>query len=1359
MDYNNKTREELIKELEDLRIAHNSLKVFIQNDQIDIENESSNLEKLINMSDELIQFSTDTPNYDKILQTVLDISGAKYASFNIFDNNGLDFTSVAIAGAKENIKRGLAFLGFDIVNIHWNHDPIRAEKTRLHNITCFENIHELTGDTVSRSAVYLIEKTFNLGKVYLVKITKENKTLGDFTLVFKKNETLKNTKFVELYARQIAMFLERIKTINLLRNSEAMHSSMIANIVDVIGIVGSNGIIKYNSPNVEKWFGWQPLDLIGTDIWQTIHPDDLEHVQNEFKFLFNRENAIKTVEYRFQCKNGNYTIIELSATNLSNNPIIQGILLNYHDISERKQAETEILAREEQFRVLFEGAPDAIFLVDPNTRKIVDVNFAACRLLERERNAIIGMFQDELHPIRPEGDAIKEFKIHIKELQDKSFTHPIKGVVLRSDGAEVPVEILAQMIQVQERTLLMGTFRDISERIKSEEDKKKADATIRTLSAAIEQSPVTTVITDFLGNIEFVNTRFTETTGYTAEEAIGQNPRILKTDYYSKEVYKELWNTILSGQNWYGIFQNKKKNGSQYWESAVISPVKDKDGVITHFLAVKEDITERKQAEEELKASEERLNRAEKIGKIGNWEFDVANKKIVWSEQVYNLFERDPKLGPPTFQEENEYYTEDVANTLKYNTLQVLGKGEPVVDYEFKIILKSGREPIFLGSMFPVKDALGKVIKIYGIFQDITVRKQAEKALRESEERFRAVSQSANDAIITANSKGIIISWNRGAEKIFGFTENEIIGKEMSGIMPKDFFVQHNKGIERIESGGEHHVIGSTVELEGLHKNGTTFPLELSLAEWKTDSGNFFTGIIRDITERKLAEEKLINYTNQIELKNLELDMALYSAEEATVTANEMAAQAEMANKSKSLFLANMSHEIRTPLNAIIGFSQLLNRDPQLTSSQKEYNTSIIRAGEHLLALINDILELSKAEAGRIVLNPTTINLHTFFTDMQMIFKERTQSKNLHLVFDISESLPQFVIVDESKLRQIFINLISNAIKFTDQGGVTVRLRVENVDSDIKFLIVEIEDTGSGISENELGNLFKHFVQTSSGVKKGSGTGLGLALSRELAILMGGNITVSSQLGKGSVFTFHVEIKNGDLNAVVGNTSKRVLSIINEFEPFRILVVDDKIENLKVVVNLLNIVGFETNEACNGEEALLKFESWSPHLIIMDMRMPVMDGYEATHRIRSTEKGKKTPIIALTASSFDNENKQIEKLGIQGYIHKPFNENELFNTIGKILGVTYIYDEEIPMQNSKYIHDNEAITNDIAKLPNTLIQQMHNAIEVADFDLLISLIKSVEIQNEELAQKLISHANNYDYNYLQNILIQKDKKQ
>ena len=467
---------------------------------------------------------------------------------------------------------------------------------------------------------------------------------------------------------------------------------------------------------------------------------------------------------------------------------------------------------------------------------------------------------------------------------------------------------------------------------------------------------------------------------------------------------------------------------------------------------------------------------------------------------------------------------------------------------------------------------------------------------------------------------------------------------------------------------------------------------------------------------------------------------------------------AETANKAKSAFLASISHEIKTPLHAVIGYSQLMASSKALTDIQKEYNDSILNAGNHLLSLINDILDLSKIEAGKLELNPVNTDLSALFNDIQLLFEQSTQSKRLEFRFEVDANVPRFVIVDNNKLRRIFVNLIGNAIKFTQIGSVAVHISYKKAHENHGNLTVEIEDTGSGIPENEMHNLFKHFVQTSIGLKQGSGSGLGLALSKELSVLLGGNIRAQSCEGKGSIFTFDVKLKEGTFQVAHDNRLKRVIGIEKKPEQeYRVLVVDDAKMNYRIMATMLKTAGFSTEIAENGQEAILKFEQWSPHLILMDLNMPVMDGYEATLQIKATEKGKQTRIVLQSASSFEELRlTQIAHL-VDGYIGKPFTQKALFDSIGDVLGIKYLYELEPKAENfGKYTKNEAAIFKDISKLPSQLIIKMQEAIDVANMDLFINLVKNNSEGSPELNTFLLELANDYNYSFIQEILSWKE---
>ncbi|AFZ23098.1 signal transduction histidine kinase [Cylindrospermum stagnale PCC 7417] len=467
----------------------------------------------------------------------------------------------------------------------------------------------------------------------------------------------------------------------------------------------------------------------------------------------------------------------------------------------------------------------------------------------------------------------------------------------------------------------------------------------------------------------------------------------------------------------------------------------------------------------------------------------------------------------------------------------------------------------------------------------------------------------------------------------------------------------------------------------------------------------------------------------------------------------EAASSAE-ANRAKSVFLANMSHELRTPLNAILGFAQLMERDTALTQHQRESLATINRSGEHLLKLINDVLEMSKIEAGRMVFNPEPFDLHQLLQIIQEMFQVRAQSKKLYLTVELAPNLPQYIFTDEGKLRQVVINLLGNAIKFTDSGGVTLRVKGEELfrtelpRSPSYSLHFEIADTGKGIAAEELDRLFQPFVQTASGFQSKEGTGLGLTLSRQFVQLMGGDISLSSEVNRGSTFDFEIKVEQALRSQVPAPTpKKRVHSLALDQPVYRILVVDDRIENYKILIQLLNAVSFETRLATNGQEAIQEWQAWHPHLIWMDMRMPVMDGYEATRQIRAQEQrlqkdnsdqNFRTVIIALTASAFEEQRSDILAAGCDDLIRKPFREAVIFNKIAEHLGVQYLYaQEQESQQTAQRVTKVEPLTSkDLAVMPEAWINALHEAAIQVDAELICELIQQIPEAHCALTQGL-----------------------
>ena len=534
--------------------------------------------------------------------------------------------------------------------------------------------------------------------------------------------------------------------------------------------------------------------------------------------------------------------------------------------------------------------------------------------------------------------------------------------------------------------------------------------------------------------------------------------------------------------------------------------------------------------------------------------------------------------------------------------------------------------------------------------------------------------------------------------------------------------------------------LAQTVEVKGIDELNI---LAHSFNQMASQLKSSFAQLDAANRELEKTNEEL---ENRVEVRTKELQVSKEKAEKAQQTA-------EVANKAKSTFLANMSHELRTPLNAILGFTQIMQRDRTANQKQLENLAIVNRSGEHLLALINDVLDMSKIEAGRIALNPHSFDLHRLLDTTQEMLEFKADAKGLQLLFDRHPDIPQYIRTDERKLRQVLINLLNNALKFTDEGGVTLRIKPHP--ADIYTLLFEIEDTGAGIAKAELDTLFEAFTQTETGRQLEEGTGLGLPISRKFVQLMGGDITVSSQVGIGTVFKFNV-ITQAALKAELQShkQTQKVVGLEPNQPQYRILVVDDRWENRQIVLKLLEPIGFEVREATNGVEAIEVWQEWQPHLIWMDMRMPVMNGYEATERIKSQLKGQAVYIIALTASTFEEERAIVLSAGCDDFVRKPFREAILFDKIAEYLGVNYVYAEtESETTKADLVLESAALE----VMPSEWLIQLQQAAADLDESALAELFKQIPDEHSLLVQALQNKVNDFDFNDIADLVLQTSK--
>ena len=543
-----------------------------------------------------------------------------------------------------------------------------------------------------------------------------------------------------------------------------------------------------------------------------------------------------------------------------------------------------------------------------------------------------------------------------------------------------------------------------------------------------------------------------------------------------------------------------------------------------------------------------------------------------------------------------------------------------------------------------------------------------------------------------------------------------------------------------------------------------------------------FEEIQQEVTARTRAQEALQKLNEELE----------QHVEERTAELEKAKEHAEAANQAKSTFLANMSHELRTPLNAILGFSQFMRRSNTLSPEHREPLEIINTSGEHLLTLINDVLTMSKIEAGRIILNPVSFDLYRLLDDVEQMFRLKTNEKGLQLFCERAPEVPQFIRADEIKLRQILMNLINNAIKFTQTGRVTVQVRSnrfselltpapsqkgirsdKSLATNIRF---EVEDTGIGIAPEDLEKVFDPFVQTMQIRQAEAGTGLGLSISRQFAQMMGGNLAVTSSgvPGEGSVFTFGI-----DVEVVEGVQSipaaRKVIGLAPHQPTFRILVVDDHEPGRKLLVHLLRDVGhhdssFDVREAGNGQQALEIWEQWRPHLIWMDIRMPLMDGIEVTKHIKSEIRNQKpvpsassgqalseaegseiqTVIIALTASSFEEDRSAILTAGCDDFVRKPFHEADIFDIMAKHLNVRYVYEET--SQDEVERTETTITPNVLSALPSEWLADFQEVIEVLDSEKTLAMIEQLDETYKMVAATLASLVSAYRFDTLQSLM-------
>ncbi len=622
--------------------------------------------------------------------------------------------------------------------------------------------------------------------------------------------------------------------------------------------------------------------------------------------------------------------------------------------------------------------------------------------------------------------------------------------------------------------------------------------------------------------------------------------------------------------------------------------------------------------------------------------------------------------------------------------------------------------------VLPFRDEIGEM---GSAFNEMSVRLlQSRAAIQKAEEEYRSIFENAIEGIFRCTpGPGRYLNVNPSMAAILGYDAKEELIRSVSDISRQVFADpddgdDFNRALAR-----KGRVVG--FETRFFRRDKSVIWVSLTARSVQDPSGRtlYFEGSFLDITERRDRER-----------------------------AERDREAAEAASRAKSAFLANMSHELRTPLNAILGFAQLMRRDPSITPAQCDNLDIINRSGEHLLMLINDVLDMSKIEAGRTVLEPVSFDLHDMLDGIAEMIRFRADRKSLRFAVERDPDLPRHVKADEHKLRQTLLNLLSNAVKFTETGSAVLRATAEQAAGQAfpERLRFEVEDTGAGIAAEDIADIFEPFVQANRRNADNEGTGLGMAISRQFVRLMGGDISVRSAAGKGTCFAFHVRVAPPDADRIRdARRRRRVVGLAPGQPAWRILVVEDQDASRMLLVRLLRLVGFEVREAANGREAVDVCRTWGPHLIWMDMRMPVMDGCAAARRIRK-ESDADLKIIALTASVFEDKRLKMLASGCDDFVRKPFREEDVFEAMAAHLGVAYVYEDPAcaPFGAEPETADASRPTPEMVQaLPPDVRDELNLAVTTASLDRMAGALEKIRGTDPGLADALARMAEHFEY--------------
>ncbi|NJR66821.1 MAG: PAS domain S-box protein [Leptolyngbyaceae cyanobacterium CRU_2_3] len=1037
-----------------------------------------------------------------------------------------------------------------------------------------------------------------------------------------------------------------------------------------------------------------PVEIIGKEYSINFYanPGDRQRM----KEIVQRTHELHNFETQFRRRDGSFFWVLFSGQGNVEAGYIEGVIA---DITDLKQVGEALRLSEAKFRAIFENATLGIAIATVEGENL-QVNPSVLKLL--------GYTQEELCRIKFMeytylDDLEADLELYRELLAGQRDSYRIEKRYICKDGRLVWVGLTVGAFRdaTGEIQFIITTIENINDRKLAESALQASEAELRGLFAAM-----TEVILVYNQEGRCLRT-------------VSTNPHLL-IQPFEEQVDRTLYECLPleQAQSYHGYIQQALATqrtltvehsvvlaDCTLWFSASISPLSAET-----VLWVARDITELKQTEAALRQSED-TNQA-LISAIPDLLLRMNCNGIyldIIHDDTFQVFSDDRlKVGTTVY----DSLPADQADQRMHYVWQALLTGELQI-YEQQLVIQ-GRS----------RDEEVRVVKIRDqevlvIVRDITERKQSEVELLSQQAFLRQVLDVIPSSIFVKDRTGHFLVANQASATFYGTTVEELLGKR-----DQDF---HADPVQASAWLAANHEVITTLQPKVIQTRALSSSQE---------DPRWFQTIINPFVDAHGQVKGVIGLTTDITL--------LKQAEAELRQAKEVA---EAANRAKSTFLANMSHELRTPLNIILGFTQLLLRGGSLNLQQQDYLDTISRSSDHLLTLINDVLEMSKIDAGRVTLNVTDFNLHTLLDWLKQMFQLKAQSKNLLLTIERSPALPLYIRTDESKLRQVLVNLLGNAIKFTATGSVALKVyqAIEQEpppsrSPDLHTLIFEVSDTGPGISADQLDRLFQPFVQTETGRQSQEGTGLGLAISQKFVHLMGGKMSVSTRLGQGTTFRFSIQVEGLEpLQAIA--QPHQVVGLQAGQPEYRILVAEDNLSNRQLLSMLLSSVGFSVQEAANGQAAIAQWRQWLPHLIWMDIRMPIMDGLEATQQIKaaSNDQYPAPVIIALTGSAFEEDRQVAFAMGYDDFVRKPLRPEIIFDKIAEHLDVQYLYTPIqpnavplFPQQSDRYAR----ISQLLCAMPSVWIEQLHQAATRVNAKQVLDLVEQIPPAQAALADIL-----------------------